>query len=60
MKRKDALAHLRVAGYHEDKGAFVRLFTEARISYQVATDAYRAGLRAREAGVRCTCRDCNK
>lgn len=33
MKRKDALAHIKFAGYHEDSKTAMRIYTENRISY---------------------------
>lgn len=59
MKRAHAIDYLRIAGYHADRAAFTRLYVENRVSYSAATEAYRAGQKARDAGVRCTCRDCN-
>lgn len=58
MKREHVLTYLRVAGYHDDRAAFTRLYVENRIGYKAAQDAYRAGRAARDAGVRCDCHDC--
>ena len=60
MKHKDALAWIRIAGFHDDKRAFTRLYVENRISFAVAQERFRAGAEARAAGVKCTCRDCNE
>lgn len=60
MKRKDALNHIRVAGYHEDKKSFIRLKVENRVSNQCANDAYREGMRQRDAGVKCNCYECKE
>lgn len=59
MKRADAIALIRIAGYHEDKRAFVRLYTENRVSFDVANDAYRRGQQQKANGLRCTCKQCN-
>lgn len=57
MKRKDLLAHLRVAGYHADTHAFTRLTVENRISIPAAREAYMVGVGQR--GVtRCDCAAC--
>lgn len=60
MKRKDALAALRIAGYHDDERTWVRVFVESRISQAVAKDAWAAGQQQRAAGLRCTCHECCK
>ena len=58
MTRKQAIALLRVAGYHDDRRAFTRLYVEHRISFTAAQDAFKAGARARGAGVPCACPEC--
>lgn len=58
MKRADAIAYLRVAGYHEDSGEFVRLYVENRISHASAKQAFNEGRAMRVNGVKCTCREC--
>lgn len=58
MKRADALAHIRLAGYHSDDRAFMRLYTENRISYETAKQARDAGAAAKRAGVQCNCHSC--
>lgn len=60
MKRADALAHLRIAGYHNDSRAFVRLYVENRISRKAADEAYRTGKRQRAGGMPCHCHECKK
>lgn len=60
MKRADALTHIRIAGFHGDKKAFTRLYVENRVSYPAAQEAYRQGIRQKEAGVRCDCFECKK
>ena len=60
MNRATALTLLAVAGYHEDKTAFVRLYVENRISFANAQKAYASGKRARTNGVPCTCGECKK
>ena len=59
MKRADALAHIRIAGYHDDQRARVRLFVENRVSKAAADEAWRSGIAARNAGVKCSCYQCN-
>lgn len=58
MKRKDALAHIRIAGYHGDKRGFMRIYTEHRISLQVANAEYARGEEMKKNGVPCKCFDC--
>lgn len=58
MKRKDALLAIRIAGYHDDKRAFMRLYTEHRISLAVAQEEYDRGASMKAAGVGCSCYEC--
>jgi hypothetical protein len=53
-----AIIRLRIAGYHEDRAAFKRLYVENRVGYEAAKRAYGEGQRMKVAGVRCTCSDC--
>jgi hypothetical protein len=58
-KRHQLLEAIKVAGYHNDDKAFLRLYTENRLSYAVAQAARQAGIRARQQGVKCSCYACN-
>lgn len=58
MKRADAMTYLTIAGFHEDRAAFTRLYIENKISYGSAKAAYEQGRAAKARGVRCTCIDC--
>lgn len=60
MTRAMAIEHLRVAGYHDDRGAFTRLYVENRISYEAAKKAYGEGRSLRAQGIGCTCTVCKK
>ena len=60
MTRKDALAYMRIAGYHNDKPAFTRLLIEHRISRESANEAWRKGLDAKTVGMKCNCYRCSK
>jgi hypothetical protein len=60
MKRTDALVVIRVAGYHSDMRTFTRTYTENRVSYAAAWAEYQRGSAMREAGVPCSCPDCNR
>lgn len=60
MKRKDAINHIRIAGYHQDSASFVRLYVENRVSRQVANEAYANGVKQREAGIKCNCYECKR
>lgn len=59
MRRAALLVSLRVAGYHNDQAAFVRLLVEHRISRQAANDAFQIGWRQRQGGMKCGCYKCN-
>jgi hypothetical protein len=59
MTRKIALENIKYAGYHQDPATLIRLYTENRISFLVAQDAYREGYRFKQAGMKCTCSVCN-
>jgi hypothetical protein len=59
-KREIALAQMRVAGYHEDRKSFLRLYVESRVSMCVANQAFANGQRLRAQGVPCSCPDCAK
>lgn len=58
MKRKAVIAALRVAGYHADTTAWVRLYVENRISKAVADEAWASGREAKKNGVKCDCNQC--
>lgn len=57
MKRTDALAAMRYAGYHADSGARVRLLGE-RVARDAMDRAWSAGWQARVNGFPCGCREC--
>lgn len=59
MKRADVIAHMRIAGYHNDTKSWIRLFCENRISKAVADTAYRQGLKQKLEGVKCHCHQCS-
>jgi hypothetical protein len=59
MTRNQAIAHARVAGYHEDTATFTRLICEQRVNRQTMNDAFYSGRKARANGMKCSCRDCN-
>ena len=60
MKRADALAWMRIAGYHNDSKAFTRLLIENRVSRKAADEAWAKGVKAKEIGIGCTCLHCQK
>lgn len=60
MKRKDALAWIRIAGYHNDVGSFVRLYVENRVSRAAADEAWAVGKRQKANGVLCSCQACKQ
>lgn len=60
MKRPDALAYMRIAGYHSDRATFTRLLIESRVARTAADEAFRAGERAKAGGMACACPTCRK
>lgn len=58
MTRTQAINHLRIAGYHDDRARFARLFVENRVSKQAANHAYNEGRALKIKGVRCGCNIC--
>ncbi len=58
MKRTDALAWIRIAGYHNDQKSFVRLYVENRVSRKSADEAWAKGVKAKESGMGCACHQC--
>lgn len=58
--RSLALTAAKVAGYHQDARAFTRLRVESRVSIEALAEQWRLGVRAKEAGARCDCLDCNQ
>ena len=59
MKRKDALAYIKVAGFHNDSKTFTRLYVENRIAYSGAVKEWRDGA-AMRGKVRCDCHECKE
>ena len=59
MNRKNALDYMRIAGYHDDKAAFYRLYVEHRISKAAADEAWSAGVKQKNDGATCNCYRCN-
>lgn len=57
-KRETVLQLVKVAGYHNDSAAGVRLLVENPISRKVYNEAWASGQRARESGVPCSCYQC--
>ena len=60
MKREDAIAHIKYAGYHDDMEKGVRLYSENKVSYPVFVGAFNEGRKAQERGVKCTCPECRE
>jgi hypothetical protein len=60
MKRADVLAHIRIAGYHDDQATRVRLMVESRVSRRAADDAWSIGRVQRRLGIPCGCIHCKE
>ncbi len=57
-KREVAITKLRVAGYHNDRATWTRVYVENRVGYATAKAAFAEGERARLRGIRCECHEC--
>lgn len=60
MTRKDALAHITIAGYHSDQRAALRFYTENRVSFEAYSKAFARGAELKQQGTPCTCYQCNR
>lgn len=60
MTRQLALAHITYAGYHNDKRRGARLYVENRVSLAAYQKAWAEGVRAKAAGVHCSCTECRE
>ncbi len=58
MTRITALNHIKVAGYHGDNRAAMRIYAESRISLAAYSNAILQGKRMKENGMACTCMNC--
>lgn len=58
MDKKTALVLAKVAGYHNDSALYTRVRIESRVSMNNLHKKWFQGQRAKEAGVKCDCRDC--
>lgn len=59
-KRDRLLQQIKIAGYHSDSRAAVRLLAENPISRKAYNDAWLSGVSAREKGVPCSCFQCQR
>lgn len=59
-KRDIALNVAKVAGYHHDQRAFIRVIVESRIAWSFLNEAWRYGVQAKESGMKCTCQECDQ
>ncbi len=59
-KREQKLALIRTAAYHNDQAAALRIYLDARISYETYEREWLQGRRLREAGMKCSCPECAK
>ena len=57
-KKEMVLAQLRIAGYHEDKKEFTKVYIDNKISMLLATEAYNSGIKLKQKGMKCTCSKC--
>lgn len=59
-KRENALAWMRIAGYHDDRRKFTRLLIENRVKKEDADAAFATGQRLKAGGMACACPDCKR
>lgn len=59
MTRKEALAAIKVAAYHENTKEMMRLYIENRISKKAYDEAVEKGRIAKLSGVGCSCYRCS-
>lgn len=59
MTRKDTLAAIRAAGYHNDQRQLIRLYVENRIPVRKAFREFDQGRALRTLGMPCSCAECN-
>lgn len=57
-KRQIALGEARVAGYHNDAGAFIRAYCEHNVSRVKMNAAWHQGIDQKLAGMKCGCIRC--
>lgn len=58
--RQAALLNARIAGYHDDSRAFIRLLVETRVRRELMNAEWKRGADMRKAGVPCGCHDCQR
>lgn len=58
MDRKQALAAIKFAAYHNDSREALRVYVENRISRAAYEKAWAAGVELKKGGMRCTCYRC--
>lgn len=58
MKRADAVALIKVAGYHGDGKTAMRIYIENRVSHKAYSEAFARGEQLKREGMPCTCREC--
>lgn len=59
MTRQQAIACMKYAGYHLDQKAYVRLLVESRVNRAAMNAAWEDGIKSKQIGVKCSCRECN-
>ena len=57
-RHEKAYQLVKVAGYHNDSRAATRVLVEYSIGIKRYNEAWREGIRARQAGISCDCMQC--
>lgn len=57
-KRKITLHCMKIAGYHNDRSTFTRLYIESRIKPELCHESFRLGLVMKANGIKCFCNEC--
>lgn len=58
LNRKNATLLMMVAGFHDDRRLWNRVYVQTAVSFTAGTEAWLTGQQARRAGVACSCAEC--
>ena len=59
MTRTEAITYIRIAGQHNDRANFNRIYGETKLSFAEADAAYQDGQRQQREGIKCVCHLCS-
>jgi len=58
MTRKQTIAEMRIAGYHNDQHRRVELLVCGRVNRAILNEAWDDGVQAKQNGTACSCYEC--